>query len=463
MSELPLVLLAAGSRLESFGHLLVERFGLLNFWTAALLGGALVLDRALSRRAQASLRIALYAPVGLRVLLPLDWSARLFPSAPAVDAFFITPPLQLFGTRAAVEASAGHTLSWYALAAVTYVVVAALLAARAVLSRVRLDRALAGTRPVRDAHPGVPCPIVQHDDLGPMAVGVLAPRIVLPDRLLAPGEEHTLACVLRHEAAHLRRRDAWLSTAMQTLAIVAWPVVPLWIAIARVRQLVELACDEAALAGADATERRRYGHALLDLAGWRSLAVAPLGAGELHFGSTLRARIEALASQRHWPMAAQAIALSVAPIVLLFACSRSQPASIVATTSAPASGEDDTGYGYEFEADSTNATSPETDLSRPHAMGDRIPPETVQAIVRGHFPAFKSCYDAGLRRDPKLTGTVTVKCVAGADGVTKEAADEGSTLPDKEVVACVAGEFGKLTYPKGGGMLTFIYPIQLAP
>ena len=448
------------SALASLGATLIERFGALNVWTAALLGGAVVLDRALARRTRASWRIALYAPVGLRILLPLDWSLRLG-AAPRVDAFLA--PLAHLGAAPVAERAASQAPSWQALAAVTYVAVVALLAARAIAARVRLSRAVAGAAPVPSLR-AVPCPVVQHDDLGPMVVGLFAPRVVLPRRLLAPGEEHALDCVVRHEAAHLGRRDAWLSASMQLLAIVAWPVVPVWIAIARVRQLVELACDEAALAGADRTERLRYGHALLDIAGWRSLAVAPLGAGELHFGSTLRARIEALATQRQWPMAAQAIALSIAPIALLVACGGSS-APAPATAAAP-SGDDGKGYGYEFERDSAKAAaaSPSSaDVPHTNAEG-RLAPEVIQATVRAHFGALQACYEAGLKTNAKLAGTVAVKYAIREDGTTTEAEDEKSTLPDRAVVACVVGEFKKLTYPKPkGGLVTVIYPVEFAP
>jgi hypothetical protein len=275
--------------------------------------------------------------------------------------------------------------------------------------------------------------------------------------------------VLRHEAAHLRRRDAWLSVAMQLLAITAWPVVPLWIAIARVRHLVELACDEAALAGADAIERRRYGHTLLDMAEWRWLAVRPIGAGagELHFGSTMRARIEALASQRHWPVGIQALALSLALLALFAACGGAAPRPASAPgAGTPSSGDDSKGYGYEFEADAAKAAAaaPASGGFLPAGPDGRLPPETIQATVRAHFGALRTCYEAGLKRDPKLAGTVRVKYAFGEDGITTEAADDKSTLPDAGVVACVVGEFRKLTYPKAqGGNVTVVYPIQFAP
>jgi beta-lactamase regulating signal transducer with metallopeptidase domain len=471
MSDLANGLRVFGSQLESFGQTLVERLVALEVWTAALLVGALVLDLALARRARASLRIALYAPVGLRILLPLDWHVPLA-HVPRVASYFA--PLTPVTVAPAVELSTWHAPSWHALVAVAYVAGVALLAARAVLARVRLGRALAGVRPDPANHPGVPCPVVVHDELGPMAVGILAPRIVLPRRLLVAGEEHALACVLRHESAHLRRRDAWLSAAMQLLAVVAWPIVPLWIAIARVRQLVELACDEAALAGADMSERRRYGHALLDIAEWRSLAVTSLGAGELHFGSTLRARIEALASQRHWPLAAQVVTLAFAPAALLVACSGASPSPSAAPAPAPtaqARAEEDTDYGYKFEVDSEKvAAANRGAVPLPAGPDGRIPPENIQAIVRGHFGAFHTCYEAGLARDPKLTGTVDVVSVFGKDGITRvaepvpaSAPDDRSTLPDEGVIDCIAREFARITYPPGPGVVTVVYPIQLTP
>jgi hypothetical protein len=160
------------------------------------------------------------------------------------------------------------------------------------------------------------------------------------------------------------------------------------------------------------------------------------------------------------------LALSLAPLALVVACGRAaSPSAAVHTTGAHASTEDDSGYGYEFEADSSKnaAASPASDLSLPHAQGDRVPPETVQAVIRSSYGALASCYAAGLKKDPSLAGAVTVKLVAGTDGVTKEAVEQKSTLADKDVVACVVGEIGKLTYPAGGGVLTVVYPIQFAP
>lgn len=456
MSDVAFALRVAASQLEEVGTALVDRFAVLNLWTAVLLGGALVLDRALAHRTRASWRIALYAPVAARVMMPLDWHLRLV-SAPRVAELF-APIAHL--NRPPADLPMWHPPSWQALAAVLYVAVAAAIAGRAILARVRLARALATAEPVNGPRPVVSCPVVQHETLGPMAVGLLSPRIVLPRQIVAQGDDHILACVLRHEIAHVERRDAWLSAAMQMLGVVAWPVIPLWIAAARVRDLMELACDEAAVDRADPDGRRRYGHALLDIAERQTLAAAPPGAGALHFGSTLRARIEALTSQRHWPVVVQALAITVAPLALFAACGGAAP-----PPAAPPGGGGDSGYGYQFETDTPKEAAgakPVGDL--PRGPRGRIAPEVIQSAVRAHFGVFRACYASALAKSPTLAGTVSVKYVIREDGATSEAADEQSSIPDKAVVGCVVDEFKKITYPKPvDGVVTVVYPIQFAP
>jgi beta-lactamase regulating signal transducer with metallopeptidase domain len=307
---------------ESSGRTLAAWLGPMNVWTAALLVGALLLDRALAHHARASWRLALYAPIALRLALPLGWSIHVA-RAPQVMTFLTPRP---DGDLPAVTpVTGGSMVSWHAALAVAYVAVTLVLAVLGVLARVRLARALR-TATVLDLGPfPTGRPVVQHEQLGPMAVGLVSPTIVVPRRLVEEGGEAALACVLRHELAHVRRGDAWLSAALQLLTALAWPVIPVWLAVARVRHLMELACDEAALQDADASERRRYGHALLDIAEWDALLVSQLGAGELHFGSTLRARVEALASQKHWPRALQ-VGFVVAVAAGFAACSSVSPA-----------------------------------------------------------------------------------------------------------------------------------------
>ena len=94
----------------------------------------------------------------------------------------------------------------------------------------------------------------------------------------------------------------------------------------------------------------------------------------------------------------------------------------------------------------------------------RISPETIQAIVRSHLPQFHACYTAGQGRTPNLEGKVVVKTLVAPDGTTVDARNESSSLPDKDVVACVVTEFKKLRFPNtNDGPLTIVYPLRFTP
>lgn len=446
--------------IDRLGHVLAAGLLPINAWTAALLACALLLDRVLARKARASLRVALYAPVALRVLVPLSWSLHLgqLPRAAMVM------PLQILSAGAA--SNTAGTSGWNGALAVVYLAVVATLVVRSIARRRQLARALASARPVRGVD--APCPVLAHRDRGPMVVGLWAPRIVLPEGILGNASSPALACILGHESAHVRRGDPWLAALVEMMLVVAWPVLPLWIAAARVRHLVELACDEAALSGADAAARRRYGHVLLDVAEQGSLAFA--GAEALHFGSTLRARIEAIAMQRPWPRVVQG-ALVGAAVAGFVACSSAGPgampqASGETRTAAATEGQND--YGYKYETDPLSTSSEKAALANPvtdkRDPEGRIAPEVIENIVRSNFGKFRTCYEAGLKRNAKLQGTVTVKYVIGLDGSTQMAGDGGSDIPDGQVVECVVAGFAQLSYPPPqGGFVTVIYPVQFAP
>jgi hypothetical protein len=446
--------------LAPFGRALIDRLGPLNLWTALLLAGALGVDRLLSRRVRASWRIALYAPLLLRLAVPLDWNLHTADTS-RIEMVF-APLLAVSG--AGQGTTLAHDATWLELAALLYFAVAAMLAARIVLAHRRLAGALVtAARVDRDLR--APCPVLEHAHLGPMVVGFQEPRIVVPRVLLAPENSATLACVLRHEAAHLGRRDVWLTMTLSALTVVVWPVLPVWIAARRVRHLMELACDESAIRGCDATERRHYGHALLDCAELHAFGPA-LGAGELHFGSTLRARIEAIGAQRHWPRALQAILVPAAAVALFVACGGSGVNAMRGTAQGPARCDDGgpPGYGYEFATDTvekvTNAPAPPTD--RPLAECGRLRPEAIEDVVRGHFGAALRCYENRREANTVLGGVVKVRFVIQENGYVREVASEGSTVPDENVVHCILDDFRKRHFPPShDGDVTVLYPIQL--
>jgi TonB family protein len=447
--------------IERLGHALVDWLVPINTWTAVLLGCALLVDRAIARRARASLRMALYVPVALRVLLPLSWSIPLA-HVPRVATFM---PLQMLSASGPVESP---RFGWPAALGLAYLAVALVLAVRAVVMRRQLARALASGRPLPTMK--APCPVLGHRERGPMVAGVWAPRIVLPESLLAGASDPALACILGHEAAHVRRGDPWLAAAIEAMLVVAWPVAPVWLAAARVRHLMELACDEEALSGANAEARRRYGHVLLDVAERSHLAL--VGVGALHFGSTLRARVEAIAFYRPWARWVQASLVGVA-VAGFVACSSTGPGTTPQPTggthaaAGPGEGTDD--YGYKYETDSLPHSSPQQAAPAATENADgRLAPELIQAVVRQNFGRFRSCYEKALVKSSTLQGTVTVSFVINPDGSVQNARDEKSTLPDADVVQCVVAGFSVLSFPPpqstgSPGYVTVVYPVMFSP
>jgi YD repeat-containing protein len=124
------------------------------------------------------------------------------------------------------------------------------------------------------------------------------------------------------------------------------------------------------------------------------------------------------------------------------------------------------GYGYEFSVDPvTSRFAPGLAARASMDERGRLPPETIQAIVRQALPTLDDCYTAGLSRDQKLEGVVRAKFVIAPGGAVSQTGEDHSRFPDKAVVACVLDVVGKLTFPKRSapGTVTVLYPVQFTP
>jgi hypothetical protein len=98
------------------------------------------------------------------------------------------------------------------------------------------------------------------------------------------------------------------------------------------------------------------------------------------------------------------------------------------------------------------------------AAESRVPPETIQRVVRQSFGRFRICYESALRTNPALEGRVAVKFKVDPSGEVAVAADSGSDLPDAGVVACVVRGFASLTFPEfSAGVVTVVYPLVFTP
>lgn len=121
--------------------------------------------------------------------------------------------------------------------------------------------------------------------------------------------------------------------------------------------------------------------------------------------------------------------------------------------------------------------TPSQRRAEPEAPFD-IPPSVVQKTVRASFSKFKKCYEAGLARDPKLAGRVTVAFIIERDGLVSDArefrgpspfsADGGSDMPAMhapDVVACIVAVYRDLRFPPftKSKHTTIVYPIAFSP
>jgi hypothetical protein len=110
-----------------------------------------------------------------------------------------------------------------------------------------------------------------------------------------------------------------------------------------------------------------------------------------------------------------------------------------------------------------SATSPSIRQGAVQVVG-KLPPEVIQRIVRQNFGRFRLCYESGLRTNPALAGTVTIKLVIAKDGSSRQGNIASTDLPDKAVAACILRGFSNLSFPQPeSGEVVVVYPLKLAP
>lgn len=100
-----------------------------------------------------------------------------------------------------------------------------------------------------------------HSATGPMVVGLLSPRILVPSHLAATLAPAALRDLLLHEAAHIRRNDLWVAAAQRAVLAVYWWSPFLRLLGKRLDLAREIACDARAAAQGDSG--RSYADSLL--------------------------------------------------------------------------------------------------------------------------------------------------------------------------------------------------------
>jgi beta-lactamase regulating signal transducer with metallopeptidase domain len=235
---------ALTSLFESFAHSIAP-ITFTSLWQGLAVTGSLALFFKFAPRISAAHRFALWATAFVSlVLLPLVPSLIF-------ERLGVTTTASSIATPTATHPWLQFDARWSIVLAVAWLIASAARATDLVFHVLRLRHLWCTAIPVDipTLHQPKRCfEICRTQCLDrPSVIGFFAPRILVPDWLLArliPGE---LKQIVLHESEHLRRRDDWTNL-FQKLCLVLFPLNPslVWID----RQLAkerEMACDEAVI------------------------------------------------------------------------------------------------------------------------------------------------------------------------------------------------------------------------
>ena len=96
--------------------------------------------------------------------------------------------------------------------------------------------------------------------------------------------------------------------------------------------------------------------------------------------------------------------------------------------------------------DPPERTAPQVRFSRVE-VSPGVSPEIVRRILRQSYGRYRLCYEKGLGRNRKLTGTAAMLFDIGLDGRVSAMKDDGSTVPDAKVARCIREATVQLSFP----------------
>jgi hypothetical protein len=95
-----------------------------------------------------------------------------------------------------------------------------------------------------------------------------------------------------------------------------------------------------------------------------------------------------------------------------------------------------------------------------------VPAASVKQRVTAAMPAITACYERALSQHPALRGNLLIQFVVAADGSVASATPRpiADPIEDESVIACIASEFRKLSFPKPSGDRAVVtYPLHFEP
>ena len=149
----------------------------------------------------------------------------------------------------------------------------------------------------------------------PMLMGLLHPRLVLPEREYSP---EMLRNIFLHELTHYRRGDLVLKWFAVLVTAIHWFNPLVHMARRELDRACEMSCDESLLRGMDIHGKRSYGETLLSLAAAGSLPRRLVATSFATEKRNLRERLEQI--MKYKPMSRAGLALLLTATLLLCGC-----------------------------------------------------------------------------------------------------------------------------------------------
>lgn len=347
-------------------------------------------------------------PWGIPLRLPRPQSAPLAAAADTVQELgaLPLPDLAPAAPTAAVALPWYARLSpWHALAAV-WLAGVLVLALRGIAGYWRLRRSVALACKAPDGCYGGACVAA------PFTLGILRPRIYLPDSLQGAARQ----AVLLHEQTHIRRGDPLTKPLFYAAVCLHWFNPLAWLAFRGFECDMEAACDEAAVQGRPLPERNAYCETLLQFA-----VQGQRVPGSLTFGQgSVKGRIVHLLHYRR--LGAGALAVCIAVVGLCFAACMvrpelsAQPETMTAAPESPATAE---------TAQPAEAPAPAVQPSALPTLSDAAnSPRFVCPVDYKYISRFRSDEDG--HRGDDLCADEGTEIYAAADGVVLAAQEHYS-------------------------------------
>ncbi len=251
--------------------------------------------------------------------------------------------------------------------------------------------------------------VVSKGATAPAVTGMVRPRIVLSEEVLANLSVDELRAVLLHEDAHRRRFDPLRAVAKRAAIALFFFYPPLWLLLRTLGETSEMTCDEAVLNGG--VKPRMFASALTHLLQLELEPTRTPAAIRLSSSSLIRRRFERLGQPwRFKSMARHRIALAVAVLAVVATSVFPLSSSAVPDTensSPPASNADPSPAAEDAEP----TTMPPAGGADPSAPAEDTEPTTMPILVKQVTPEYPE-----VARANKIDGLVILSIAIGTDG-----------------------------------------------